>query len=161
MVAGAADGGVCVLEFAGRRRLTAQLARLEELAGPLVPGPHPHTRTLERELGEYFAGERKEFTVPVVLAGTPFQEQVWRALREIPYGTTISYAELARRVGSAQGVRAVGRANGDNRIAIVVPCHRVIRTGGDLGGYGGGLARKRWLLDLEAGALQLFGSWET
>ncbi len=161
MVAGAADGGVCLLEFAGRKGLDAQLTRLEGLVGPLVPGPHPHTRTLDRELCEYFAGERKEFTVPVVLAGTTFQERVWRALREIPYGTTINYAELARRVGSAQGVRAVGRANGDNRIAIVVPCHRVIRTGGDLGGYGGGLARKRRLLDLEAGALQLFGSWET
>ena len=154
MVAGATDAGVCLLEFAGRKTLDAQLARLEALAGPLVPGPHPHTQALEGELAEYFAGDRKEFSVPVVLSGTDFQERVWRALREIPYGTTISYGELARRVGSRRGVRAVGRANGDNRIAIVVPCHRVVRTGGDLGGYGGGLARKRRLLDLEAGALQ-------
>ena len=161
MVAGATDAGVCLLEFAGRRRLTAQLARLEELAGPMVPGPHPHTRTLERELGEYFAGERKEFAAPVVLAGTTFQERVWHALREIPYGTTISYAELARRTGSELGVRAVGRANGDNRIAIVVPCHRVVRADGNLGGYSGGLDRKRRLLDLEAGALQLFASGES
>ena len=161
MVAGATDEGVCLLEFAGRETLQAQLTRLEGLVGPLVPGPHPYTEALERELAEYFAGTRKEFSVPLVLAGTAFQERVWRALRDIPYGTTVSYAELARRVGSAQGVRAVGRANGDNRIAIVVPCHRVVRTGGDLGGYGGGLERKRRLLDLEAGALQLFGSWET
>ena len=174
MVAGATDEGVCLLEFAGRKALQAQLTRLEGLVGPrdipygttisyaeLVPGPHPYTEALERELAEYFAGTRKKFSVPLVLAGTAFQERVWRALRDIPYGTTVSYAELARRVGSAQGVRAVGRANGDNRIAIVVPCHRVVRTGGDLGGYGGGLERKRRLLDLEAGALQLFGSWET
>ncbi len=154
MVAGATDAGVCLLEFAGRKTLPRQLERLQEMKGPMAPGPHPHTRALEQELGEYFAGERRGFSVPVVLAGTGFQERVWRALLEIPYGTTISYAELARRVGSGGAVRAVGRANGDNRIAIVVPCHRVIRTGGDLGGYGGGLARKRRLLDLEAGALQ-------
>ena len=160
MVAGATDAGVCLLEFAGRKTLTAQLARLEGAAGPLAPGPHPHTEALERELGEYFAGERKEFAVPLVLAGTGFQERVWRALREIPYGTTISYADLARRTGSELAVRAVGRANGDNRIAIVVPCHRVVRADGNLGGYSGGLDRKRRLLDLEAGALQLFGSGE-
>ncbi len=153
MVAGATDAGVCLLEFAGRKTLDAQLARLEALAGPLAPGPHPHAQALEEELGAYFAGEREKFSVPVALSGTDFQERVWRALREIPYGTTVSYGEIARRVGSRRGVRAVGRANGDNRIAILVPCHRVIRTGGDLGGYGGGLARKRRLLDLEAGTL--------
>ena len=154
MVAGATDGGVCLLEFAGRRTLKAQLARLEGLAGPMAPGPHPHTEALDRELAEYFAGTRREFSVPVVLKGTEFQERVWSALRDIPYGTTISYAELAQRAGSERGVRAAGRANGDNRIAIVVPCHRVVRADGSLGGYSGGLARKRRLLDLEAGALQ-------
>ena len=96
--------------------------------------------------------------MPVVLKGTDFQERVWRALRGIPYGATISYAELARRADCEGGVRAVGSANGANRIAIVVPCHRVIRTGGDLGGYGGGLHRKRRLLDLEAGTPQR-GLW--
>ena len=160
MVAGATDAGVCLLEFAGRKTLKAQLARLEGLAGPLAPGPHPHTVALERELAEYFAGTRREFSVPVVLQGTDFQERVWRALREIPYGTTISYAKLAQRTGSEFAVRAVGGANGDNRIAIVVPCHRVVRADGNLGGYSGGLDRKRRLLDLEAGALQLFGSRE-
>ena len=154
VVAGATDAGVCLLEFAGRRALPAQLARLEALVGPTAPGDHPHTRALERELGEYFAGERREFAVPLVLKGTEFQERVWRTLRRIPYGATISYAELARRAECEGGVRAVGSANGANRIAIVVPCHRVIRTGGDLGGYGGGLHRKRRLLDLEAGTPQ-------
>lgn len=154
VVAGATDAGVCVLEFTGRKSLRKQLAQVEKRVGELAAGAHPHTRALEAELSEYFAGERREFSVPVVLAGTDFQERVWRALREIPYGTTISYAQLARRTGVEGAMRAVGRANGDNRIAIVVPCHRVIRSDGHLGGYSGGLARKRKLLELEAGALQ-------
>ena len=158
VVAGATDAGVCLLEFAEREGLPAQLARLEALVGPMAPGAHPHTHTLERQLGEYFAGERRDFAVPLVLKGTEFQERVWHELRGIPYGATISYGELARRANCEGGVRAVGSANGANRVAIVVPCHRVIRTGGDLGGYGGGLHRKRRLLDLEAGALQR-GLW--
>ena len=159
VVAGATDEGICLLEFAGRESLSARLARVEERLGALVPGEHRHTRRLLLELGEYFAGNRREFSVPLVLAGTGFQERVWRALQAVPYGTTISYGELARRAGAGGGVRAVGRANGENRIAIVVPCHRVIRSDGSLGGYSGGLDRKRRLLDLEAGALQptLFG----
>ena len=154
MVAGATDAGVCLLEFAGQKMLQIQLARMEEQVGTSVPGEHFHTRALEAELREYFSGERREFAVPLVLSGTAFQKRVWRVLQDIPYGTTISYAELARRAGSERGVRAVGRANGANRIAIVVPCHRVIRANGDLGGYSGGLSGKRRLLDLEAGALQ-------
>lgn len=154
MVAGATDAGVCALEFAGPGSGRGGVAGIEERVGTTVPRPHPHTRALELELGEYFAGGRRAFSVPVVLAGTPFQERTWHALREIPYGTTISYAELARRVGVQGGMRAVGRANGENRIAIVVPCHRVVRADGHPGGYSGGLDRKRQLLDLEAGAVQ-------
>lgn len=104
------------------------------------------------ELDEYFAGKRRRFSVPLDLRGTDFQLRCWRALLEIPYGRTISYAELARRVGSPRGFRAVGMANHDNPVAIIVPCHRVIASDGTLGGYGGGLEIKRALLELE-GAL--------
>ena len=155
MVAGATDQGVCLLEFADRPMLPTQLKRVEaRLGSKPTPGDHRYLRTLEEQLADYFAGERKDFDIPLVLAGTDFQERVWRCLLEVPYGRTISYDELARRAGSPGGSRAAGGANGDNRIAIVVPCHRVIRANGDLGGYGGGIRRKQRLLDLEAGEVQ-------
>jgi len=154
MEAAACDHGVCLLEFADRPMLPKQLGRVERRWGTPVPGGHPLLERLEVELREYFDGARLEFDVPLALAGTPFQERVWRCLLEIPYGRTITYDELARQVACPGGQRAVGRANGDNRIAVVVPCHRVVRSGGGLGGYGGGLARKRRLLGLEQGAVQ-------
>ena len=101
------------------------------------------------QLREYFAGERTAFDLPLEPAGTPFQKATWLALREIPYGETINYGQLALRVGNANASRAVGLANGRNPISIVVPCHRVIGANGSLTGYGGGLDRKRLLLDLE------------
>ena len=103
------------------------------------------------QLAEYFAGRRTEFDLPLASGGTPFQRTVWAALREIPYGETITYAELAQRIGRPTASRAVGLANGKNPISIIVPCHRVIGSSGDLTGYGGGLARKRHLLDFERG----------
>lgn len=105
-----------------------------------------------RQLNEYWAGTRTDFDIELEPVGTPFQLKVWKALRKIPYGTTISYAELARRIDSPRAVRAVGGANGANPIAVIVPCHRVIAANGTIGGYGGGLARKQKLLRLE-GAL--------
>ncbi len=150
MLAGATDGGLCLLEFAHRKRFTAQMKSLQRFVGPPRTGSHPLLDTLKNQLDEYFAGNRRRFDLPLLLAGTPFQEKVWRALRAVPYGETISYAELAGRVGSPGGGRAVGRANGDNRIAIVVPCHRIVRADGSPGGYSGGLDRKRRLLALEA-----------
>jgi methylated-DNA-[protein]-cysteine S-methyltransferase len=105
----------------------------------------------ERQLGEYFDRARRRFDIPIAPSGTEFQLATWRALRTIPYGETISYSELARRVGKPRAVRAVGAANGANPISIVVPCHRVIGADGTLTGYGGGLHRKRWLLNLEKG----------
>jgi methylated-DNA-[protein]-cysteine S-methyltransferase len=101
------------------------------------------------QLAEYFAGERTSFELPLAARGTPFQERVWSALRGIPFGETISYAELARRVGDARAVRAVGGANARNPLSIVVPCHRVIGADGSLAGFGGGVHRKRWLLEHE------------
>lgn len=154
MIAGASDRGLCLLEFVHRKTFAVQLARLERYVGAPEEGSHPLLTELETQLGEYFRGDRRGFELPLVLAGTDFQERVWRALLQIPYGGTISYAELARRVGSRGGSRAVGNANGANRIAIVVPCHRVIQANGDLGGYGGGMSRKRRLLDLEEGGTQ-------
>ena len=109
----------------------------------------------ERQLDEYFAGSRASFELRLALRGTPFQLQVWRALCDIPYGETISYGELARRVGVPGAARAVGLANGRNPVPVIVPCHRVIGANGMLTGYGGGLDRKRWLLALEAGRTEL------
>ena len=105
---------------------------------------------MRTQLGDYFAGRLTSFDVPMQLEGTPFQREVWQGLLEIDYGETISYGELARRIGRPRAVRAVGLANGQNPIAVIVPCHRVIGADGTLTGYGGGLDRKRLLLDLEA-----------
>jgi O-6-methylguanine DNA methyltransferase len=107
---------------------------------------------VELQLREYFGGQRHDFDLPLDLPGSPFQERVWGELQRIPYGETITYRDLARRVDASRGWRAVGRANGSNRLAVIVPCHRVVATGGGLGGYGGGLPAKRFLLDLEAAA---------
>jgi methylated-DNA-[protein]-cysteine S-methyltransferase len=112
----------------------------------------PHVRQCVAELQEYFAGTRTRFTVPVKQSGTDFQQKVWRQLLEIPYGTTVSYGEIARRLGSVKLSRAVGGANHRNRLWIVVPCHRVIGADGSLTGYGGGIDCKQWLLQHEAGA---------
>jgi methylated-DNA-[protein]-cysteine S-methyltransferase len=117
-----------------------------KLEGAIAGDDHPVLRQAARELDEYFASERHSFTVPLSARGTPFQREVWQALATIPFGATWSYAELARVVGRARAVRAVGAANGRNPHSIIVPCHRVINAGGALGGYGGGLDRKRWLL---------------
>jgi AraC family transcriptional regulator of adaptative response/methylated-DNA-[protein]-cysteine methyltransferase len=139
MVAIAAADGLCLLEFADRPMLASQLRRLRRVfRAPIVAGRSPHLEQVERELRGYFAGSLREFTVPLVLPGTPFQTAHWARLRAIPYGATTSYES-----------RAVGRANGDNPVAIVVPCHRVLRADGSLGGYGGGLWRKRRLLEHE------------
>jgi methylated-DNA-[protein]-cysteine S-methyltransferase len=107
------------------------------------------------QLAEYFDGRREVFDLQLEMQGTPFQLRVWRALQDIPYGETISYGEQARRIGRPADPRAVGQANGRNPIAVIVPCHRVIGADGSLTGYGGGVERKRWLLELEAGVLCL------
>ena len=152
LVAGANDDGVCLLEFTERRMLEAQFATLRKrFQCAIVPGDNEHLTKLKEELTAYFAGTLKEFTVPLVYPGSPFQTRVWDGLCEIPYGQTWSYEELARHVGSPRGQRAVGHANGLNRIAILIPCHRVVNKDGKLGGYGGGLWRKQFLLDLERG----------
>ena len=149
MLAGATADAIVLCDFADRRMIDAQVASVRRRIGPTREGNSPLLDRLESQLGEYFAGTRREFDLPIDMPGSAFQEQVWDELRRIPYGETISYRELAERVGAGPAYRAVGRANGSNRVAIVVPCHRVIATGGGLGGYGGGLPAKRALLDLE------------
>jgi O-6-methylguanine DNA methyltransferase len=148
-MAGATDDGICMLEFAGVRSEGQAEALARLFRAEVVSGEHRFLDQLQDELADYFAGRRREFTVPLAIRGTTFQEAVWRELLRIPYGETRSYADVARAVGTANACRAVGAANGQNRIAIVTPCHRVVNTGGSLGGYGGGLDRKQFLLDLE------------
>lgn len=150
LLMGANDDGVCLLEFTDRRALETQIATLRRrFACAIVPGTHTHLDRLQSELTAYFAGTLRQFTVPLVYPGTPFQCKVWEQLLRIPYGETRSYEDIARAVGTPGAQRAVGTANGCNRIAIVIPCHRVVNKGGKLGGYGGGLWRKQLLLDLE------------
>jgi AraC family transcriptional regulator of adaptative response/methylated-DNA-[protein]-cysteine methyltransferase len=152
LVAAANESGVCLLEFTDRRMLETQFRTLKKVfSSAIVPGENPHLIHLKEELHKYFAGGLKKFSVPLIYPGTPFQERTWNELLRIPYGETRSYEDLARRIGSPDGQRAVGHANGTNRIAIVIPCHRVVNKDGKLGGYGGGLWRKQYLLDLERG----------
>ncbi len=150
MMAGANADGICLLEFTDRRMLETQIARLRKhLHAEMVTGTHAHLKLLEQQLHQYFSGSRSAFDLPLVLPGSDFQRNVWHELRSIPPGTTRSYKEQALAIGNVQAVRAVARANGDNRIAIIIPCHRVIGSNGELTGYGGGLWRKQWLLDHE------------
>ncbi len=150
MLVGASERGICLLEFVDRRMLETQIKRLQKaLKCTFIPGNHPSINRLDQELTEYFSGDRKGFSVPLDLPGSEFSRKVWDGLRKIPYGETRSYQEQARALGTPAAVRAVARANGDNRVAIVVPCHRVIGSDGTLKGYGGGMWRKRLLLDLE------------
>lgn len=147
MLAGAVDEGVCLLEFIDRRMLGMQIDRLKKkLDAEMIPGSHPHLVRLGRQLQQYFAGSRKMFDVPLLLCGSAFQQRVWEGLRTIPYGSTRSYQQQAESLGMPAAIRAVARANGDNRIAIIIPCHRVIGKDGKLVGYAGGLWRKEYLL---------------
>jgi AraC family transcriptional regulator of adaptative response/methylated-DNA-[protein]-cysteine methyltransferase len=150
LVAGATSQGVCLLEFSDRRLLETQIQSVRKcFQVPVVPGDNHHLKQLMIELTGYFSGQVKRFSVPLIYPGTEFQMKVWKALLTIPYGETRSYDDIANSVGVPNACRAVGTANGKNRIAIVIPCHRVINKSGQLGGYGGGLRRKQYLLDLE------------
>ena len=150
MVAGATDDGVCLLEFHDRKILPAEFEDLTRLLDTTIEdGENKHLKTLRKQLNEYFKGKRKEFDILLVTPGSPFQQAVWKELQNIQFGTTRSYIEQANALNSPKSVRAVANANGMNRISIVIPCHRVIGSDGRLTGYGGGLRRKKWLLDHE------------
>ena len=152
MLAGATSTALVLLEFTDRRMLASQIETLYRLfKRAIVPGENAILRQLRQELAEYFDRKRRRFTVPIDFPGSEFQREVWQALLKIPYGSTVSYEELARSIGRTNAQRAVGHSNGLNRLAIVVPCHRVVNKGGKLGGYGGGIWRKQALLELERG----------
>jgi AraC family transcriptional regulator of adaptative response/methylated-DNA-[protein]-cysteine methyltransferase len=150
MLAGATPDGIALLEFTDRRKLETQLKILEKkLNALLYSGKNKWFSTLNRQLKAYFKGELKSFELPLVAPGTPFQSKVWEAIRQVPYGRVRSYKQQAIDLNQPGAVRAVGHANGDNRIAILIPCHRIVGNNGELMGYGGGLWRKKYLLELE------------
>ena len=150
MIAGAVDEGLCLLEFGDRRMLSTEYKDLERyLKTEITEGENKHFLTVRTQLSEYFKGTRKEFSVPLVTPGTPFQQAVWKELMNIPYGSTRSYLQQSAALGKPGSIRAVAGANGMNRVSIIIPCHRVIGSDGNLTGYGGGLKRKRWLLEHE------------
>lgn len=147
---GATDTGICLFDFQYRKSIDTIMARIEQLSGDeFIEADHPHFALLEQQIGEYFLGARKVFDLPLHFFGSPFQVKVWEGLLQIPYSETRSYKQQSIFLGDEKAIRAVAGANGQNGIAIIVPCHRVIGEDGCLTGYGGGLQRKKWLLDHE------------
>ena len=154
MLACATESGVCLLEFTGTGRANVQLNKIKKtLNAELSDKNSRFFPILKNELEEYFGGVRKSFSIPLVLTGTDFQKKAWSALLNIPYGETRSYLEQAMSIGNSRAVRAIGGANRANKIVILIPCHRVIGSNGELVGFGAGLWRKRYLLGLESGKL--------
>jgi AraC family transcriptional regulator of adaptative response/methylated-DNA-[protein]-cysteine methyltransferase len=156
MIAMAEQRGLVLLEFLDRPALTKEIEELQNRHGYAVaPGHNGHLQQIEAELAQYFAGKRTEFNVPLHLPGSAFARQVWAELMKIPYGQTTTYGAIAAQLGKPGASRAVGLANGQNRLAIILPCHRVIGADGSLTGYGGGQPRKAFLLRLESAAVQI------
>ncbi len=150
MYACGTEKGICLLDFTDRRMLETEFKELTHyLDAVILPGENTHFGLLKKELQEYFEGKLQNFTVPIHSPGTEFQNTVWNCLRKIPYGKTVSYKYQAAAIGRPEAVRAVANANGHNRISIIIPCHRVIGEDRNLTGYGGGLWRKKWLLEHE------------
>ena len=150
MLALAGEDGLCLLEFVDRRGLENEIKRLRKRTGcSIVPGTNTHLTRINDEIKKYFDGTTLQFTVPLVTIGTAFEKAVWDLLKTIPPGETWSYSQMAKKLGNPNAVRAVGRANGRNQLALIIPCHRVIRADGGLCGYGGGIWRKQWLLEHE------------
>ena len=150
MLALADDEAIYLLEFVNRRGVEKEIERLRKKTKlPIIFGKPNPAKQIEAELEGYFSGKIREFKTPLLLIGSPFQKRVWEELQKIPSGETRSYAEIAAAIGKPSASRAVGLANGANQIAIAIPCHRVINSNGDLGGYGGGVKRKEWLLKHE------------
>ncbi|MEC5156280.1 bifunctional transcriptional activator/DNA repair enzyme AdaA [Chryseobacterium sp. MP_3.2] len=150
MYAAATVAGICMLEFTDRKMLGTEFKDLaKSLNATIIHGENTHFKILEKELKEYFKGERRDFSVPLSPVGTEFQKSVWKILMKIPYGETWNYKKQSEVLGDVKKVRAVANANGMNKISILIPCHRVIGSNGTLTGYGGGVWRKQKLLELE------------
>jgi O-6-methylguanine DNA methyltransferase len=150
MQMGATDEGICLFDFQYRKSIDSINARIEKYAGSgFEQAQHPYFDLLKTQIDGYFAGTRQVFDLPLHLIGTSFQVKVWEGLRQIPYGETRSYKKQSIFLGNEKAIRAVAGANGDNSIAIIIPCHRVIGENGTLVGYGGGLPKKKWLLEHE------------
>ena len=146
----ATDDGVCLLEFTDKKRIEAEFKDLEKrFKAEIIQGTNKHIDIAINEVKDYMDGALNKFTVTLDMAGTDFQKNVWMSLNQIPFGETRSYKEQAIKIGKPKAVRAVANANGMNKIALIIPCHRVIGSNGALTGYAGGLQRKKWLLDLE------------
>jgi len=153
MIAIADETHLYLIEFTIRKNLNRQVQRLaKHYKRPIIPGHNKLHDQIHNEITHYFEGKLQDFTIPIRMTGTDFQKTVWHALQTIPYGDTWSYVRLAQTIGNPKGVRAVASSNASNGLAIVIPCHRVIAKDGGLGGYAGGLAHKRWLLDMEVKA---------
>jgi len=150
MLAGATSKGVCLLEFTNRIRLEKEFAELQKLLNAvMVAGRNSYLDQLENELTEYFEGKRKTFSIPLHTPGNDFSQAVWKTLQEIPYGKTCSYKEQAEMMNNPKAIRAIASTNGRNRLAIIVPCHRVIGSDGNMTGYAAGIDKKKWLLKFE------------
>jgi AraC family transcriptional regulator of adaptative response/methylated-DNA-[protein]-cysteine methyltransferase len=146
----ATNEGICLLEFVDKDKLEKEFSDIQKyLKAKIIAGENGHIKQAKKEIAEYFNGQRKTFDVALDMPSTNFQHTVWRALFTIAYGQTISYQQQAESIDKAKAIRAVAAANGANRIAIIVPCHRVIGKNGKLTGYGGGIERKRWLINHE------------
>ena len=156
MLACANHEGICLLEFVDRKDIKKQKTGLQNvLKTDFAEGSNEHLNALKLQLGEYFSGDRETFNLPLVMTGTQFQEKVWNSLQDIPFGKTLTYQSLTNQLGDPRAIRAVANANGANKMAILIPCHRVIGSDGSLTGYAGGLSRKQWLLDHENKQLTL------
>ena len=151
MIAGATDEGICLFDFEFRKMMPAIRKRISSfLQDDFVEGEHELIEQLQGQINEYFKGDRQQFDLPLLLTGTAFQQKVWEALHTIPYGSTRSYMQQTKVLGDEKAIRDVARANGENCLAIIVPCHRVVGSDGSLTGYAGGLKAKKWLLEHEA-----------
>ncbi len=150
LILGSYQNKLCLLDFRYRKMRTSVDSRLQKgLHAKFIEQDDEILQKTRKQLDEYFNMERKEFDIPLITVGTNFQKSVWKALQKIPYGTTSTYLQLAKDIGDKKAVRAVASANGANSIGIIIPCHRIIGTNGELTGYGGGLALKKRLLKLE------------
>lgn len=152
MIAIADDSALYLLEFVDCRGLEREVECLKQKTkSAIISGSTRPIHSIESELTQYFDGNLIEFKTPLFLVGSPFQKNVWEALKNIPYGETRSYADIAKTIGKPTAFRAVAQANGANQLPLIIPCHRVINANGDLGGYSGGIPRKKWLLAHERG----------